>query len=73
MAKAPQSFKLNDILNVHNAAIRDGKYNYVDSASMMLDYGHQLYPVDGEPENIKITTPSDYYMFLGISKNRDNQ
>jgi len=72
MAKAPQSFKLDDILQVHNSAIKDGQHDYVDSASMMMAYGHKLHPVDGEPENIKITTPSDYYMFLGISRNREN-
>ena len=72
MAKAPQSFKLDDILQAHTSAITDGRHDFVDSASMMMAYGHKLYPVDGEPENIKITTPSDYYMFLGISKNREN-
>lgn len=73
VAKAPQSFLLDDILAVHNSARQDGKYDYIDSASMMRAYGYKLHPVDGEPENIKITTPSDYYMFLGISKNRDGQ
>ena len=38
---------------------------------MMMHYGYPLYPVWGEPENIKITTPSDYYMFTGILKNRE--
>ena len=41
------------------------------SASMMMHYGYTLYPVLGETENIKITTPSDYYMFTGIIKNRE--
>ncbi|ETJ28520.1 2-C-methyl-D-erythritol 4-phosphate cytidylyltransferase 2, partial [human gut metagenome] len=40
-------------------------------ASMMMHYGYTLYPVLGETENIKITTPSDYYMFTGIIKNRE--
>ena len=38
---------------------------------MMMHYGYTLYPVIGETENIKITTPSDYYMFTGIIKNRE--
>ena len=71
MAKAPQSFFLDDILMAHEQAIRDGKHDFIDSASMMIHYGHTLHTVMGEPENIKITTPSDYYMFLGISKNRE--
>lgn len=73
MAKAPQSFLLDQILDAHTMAIRDGRHDYIDSASLMMAYGYRLYPVDGEPENIKITTPSDYYMFLGISRNRDQQ
>lgn len=71
MAKAPQSFKLDDILFAHEKAIADGMHNFIDSASMMIHYGHTLHTVMGEPENIKVTTPSDYYMFLGISKNRE--
>lgn len=73
MAKAPQSFRLNDILNVHERAISEGQHNFIDSASMMIHYGYKLHTVMGEPENIKVTTPSDYYMFLGISKNREEK
>lgn len=73
MAKAPQSFKLNEIMDAHEKAIREGKHDFIDSATMMIYYGHTLHTVMGEPENIKITTPSDYYMFLGISKNREEQ
>ena len=73
MAKAPQSFKLDDIIATHKKAIAEGKHDFIDSASMMIYYGHTLHTVMGEPENIKVTTPSDYYMFLGISKNREGQ
>ena len=71
MAKAPQSFKLDDILSVHDRAKTEGIHDFIDSASMMMHYGYTLYPVLGETENIKITTPSDYYMFTGIIKNRE--
>ena len=72
MAKAPQSFRLVDILSVHDTSIAEGIHDFIDSASMMMHYGYPLYPVWGEPENIKITTPSDYYMFTGILKNRES-
>lgn len=72
MAKAPQSFRLGDILSVHDTSIAEGIHDFIDSASMMMHYGYPLYPVWGEPENIKITTPSDYYMFTGILKNRES-
>ena len=71
MAKAPQSFRLDDIISVHNRAKDEGIHDFIDSASMMMHYGYTLYPVLGETENIKITTPSDYYMFTGIIKNRE--
>ncbi len=73
MAKAPQSFKLDEILSAHEKAIAEGKHDFIDSASMMIYYGYTLHTVMGQPENIKVTTPSDYYMFLGISKNREDK
>lgn len=73
MAKAPQSFWLDDILKVHEESISEEKHNYIDSASMMMAYGYRLHIIEGEMENIKITTPSDYYMYLGISKERSTQ
>ena len=73
MAKAPQSFKLSDILSVHEHAIADGCHNFIDSASMMMHYGHTMHVVEGKPENIKITTPSDYYMYLGITQEGENR
>lgn len=72
MAKAPQCFLLDDILAAHERAKQDGTHrNFIDSSSMMIHYGHELHTVIGEEENIKITTPSDYYMFLGISRARE--
>lgn len=73
LARAPQAFRLDDIIGVHNKSIEEGNHNYIDSASMMIAHGYTLHTVMGEPENIKVTTPSDYYMFLGISKNREKQ
>ncbi len=72
MAKAPQAFRLNDILNAHEKSIKEGNHAYIDSASMMIAQGVELYTVLGKPENIKITTPSDYYMYYGIV-NSNNQ
>ena len=65
-AKAPQSFILNDIYKTHLRAIKDGKTNIIDSATMMSLYGYKLHTVECKNENIKITTPIDYYMFKAI-------
>ena len=71
MARAPQSFYLRDILDAHKKAEAEGK-DFIDSASMMQYYGHALYTVEGSPENIKITTPNDFYTFRALVDAREN-
>lgn len=73
LAKAPQSFRLRDIFDAHQRAIREGKLNFIDSASMMKYYGYTLHTVEGKSTNIKITTPTDYYLFRAIIDARENQ
>lgn len=72
IAKAPQSFYLSDIMTAHEKAIKDMNFEMVDSASLMMHYGYKLHTVDGPLENIKITTPSDYYIFRAIYEAREN-
>lgn len=72
MAKAPQCFFLKDIYNAHLRAQAEQHMNFIDSASLMRFYGHALYTVECPAENIKITTPSDYYMFRAISDAQEN-
>ena len=71
LARAPQSFYLGDLLAAHRLAERDS-LNFIDSATMMKHYGHPMYTVQGLPENIKITTPNDYYMFKALTDAREN-
>lgn len=71
MARAPQSFYLSDILETHRKSVMDGK-EFIDSASMMKYYGHPLYTVEGLPENIKITTPNDFYTFRALVDAHEN-
>lgn len=73
MAKAPQSFRLKDIYEAHIRAHQDGKQDFIDSATLMRYYGYDLYTVEGKPTNIKITTPTDYYLFRAIVDERENQ
>lgn len=63
LARAPQSFYLKDIYNCHKKAVIEGKNEMIDSATMMSYYGYDLSIVVGPVENIKITTPSDYFSF----------
>lgn len=65
-AKAPQCFFLRDIWKTHLRAIKDGNIDMIDSATLMSIYGYVLHTTECSPENIKITTPNDYYMFKAI-------
>jgi 2-C-methyl-D-erythritol 4-phosphate cytidylyltransferase len=71
-AKAPQCFRLADIWQVHQRAKQDGVVNSIDSASLMRNYGYTLHTVQGSPDNIKITTPSDFYIFRALYETREN-
>lgn len=71
-AKAPQSFYLKDILAAHERAKKEGISDIVDSATLMIRYGHALHVVEGTSENIKITFPSDFYMFRALYEAKEN-
>ncbi|KDE61603.1 IspD/TarI family cytidylyltransferase [Fusobacterium necrophorum] len=72
VARAPQSFYLEDILKCHEKSIYENKLDFIDSASMMNYYGYKLNIVFGPAENIKITTPSDFYTFKAIQDMKEN-
>lgn len=72
MAKAPQCFYLKDILSAHKKAQQENRNDFIDSASLMRHYGHSLFTVEGPTENIKITTPSDFYLFRALLDAREN-
>jgi 2-C-methyl-D-erythritol 4-phosphate cytidylyltransferase len=66
VAKAPQSFKLINILSVHRQAIKDQYNESIDSSSLMLKYGTSIRLIEGSSSNIKITTPTDYFIFKAL-------
>ena len=66
MARAPQCFRLKDIYEAHLQAKAEGRNDFVDSASLMQYYGYTLFTVQGPMENIKITTPMDFYVFRAL-------
>jgi len=71
-AKAPQSFYLKDIMEAHLKAREDGNFEMIDSATLMSHYGYKMHLVEGNVENIKITNPSDFYMFRSLYEAREN-
>lgn len=72
MARAPQCFYLQEILEAHRRAREEDKHDFIDSASIMKYYGHSLSVVDGPVENIKITTPMDFYTFRALFEARES-
>lgn len=72
VARAPQSFYLKDILGAHEKAIAEGIFDCIDSCTMMQKYGYPLYLVDGSDENIKVTTPEDFYTMRALLEAKEN-
>lgn len=72
MARAPQCFYLQDIYAAHLKAKTEHRGDFIDSAMLMQHYGAKLYMVDGPVENIKITTPTDFYLFRALLDAKEN-
>ncbi len=72
VAKAPQCFYLKDILSSHEKALSEGVTDFIDSCTMMKHYGYSLHMTDGPYENIKITTPDDFYTMRAILEAKEN-
>ena len=72
LGRAPQCFYMSKLIELHEKA--QGKHldNIVDSASLFFHFGERIFTVDGPAENIKLTTPSDYYYFKAIIDARES-
>lgn len=73
IARAPQCFRLMDILAAHYSAQESGKHDFIDSCTMMSHYGHKVNTIIGPMENIKITTPTDFFIFKAMVEVHENQ
>lgn len=72
IAKAPQSFRLGKLLDAHQKAVKEGMIDCIDTAYLMQLQGNGVYTVEGSAENIKITTPTDFYIFRALMDIREN-
>lgn len=72
LARAPQSFWLDEIISTHRKALDEKKIDFIDSCSMMKYYGKKLFLIDGPQENIKITTPDDFYTMRALLDAKEN-
>ena len=73
IARAPQCFRLTEILEAHHKAQESGRHDFIDSCTMMSYYGHQVNTIIGPMENIKITTPTDFFIFRAMVQVHENQ
>lgn len=73
-ARAPQSFRLGEILDLYDRTVSEGESDTIDSASIMQRYGRKLYHVEGPMSNIKVTTGDDLHIartFFSIIETRE--
>lgn len=72
LARAPQSFYLDDILSAHQKALRNNETNHIDSCSLLNHYGYKLHSLLGPKYNIKITTPEDFFLMRSLMEAKEN-
>lgn len=75
VARAPQSFYLDDIVEAERNSLKNGDIECIDSCSVMKKYGKYKNPhiVLCSNDNIKITTPEDYYIAEALIQQRKNK
>ena len=75
VARAPQCFYLNEILEAENNAINNNDTDCIDSCSVMMKYGKYKKPhiTECRNDNIKITTPEDYFIAKALIEQRKNR
>lgn len=75
VARAPQSFYLKDILEAEYKALENNDIDCIDSCSVMKKYGKykEPYIVPCSNDNIKITTPEDYYIAEALIREKKNK
>lgn len=66
IAKAPQTFRFQDVLRAHEAAVSMPDHVTIDTCTIMTELGVDLHFVQCDDTNIKITTPGDFYVFKAL-------
>lgn len=71
-AKAPQSFRYRQILNLYERAQREG-IRSIDSSYLCSIYHVPMHVVESTKNNLKITEPADYYMYRALYEAVESQ
>ena len=60
IAQTPQSFRFETILEAHRRAMREGRDDFTDDAALAEWAGLTVATFEGDPANMKLTTPEDF-------------
>ena len=58
--QTPQAFEFDLILAAHRSARNDNRHDLTDDAAVAEYAGHSVFVFEGDPDNVKITTTSDF-------------
>ena len=74
-AQAPQSFRLQDILDAHEQIRRrpEGYENMVDACTILRTLDRPVHMVRGNRGNLKITTPEDVFLYRALLEYREHE
>lgn len=65
--QTPQTFRLGEILNAHDEALKKGITNSVSSCTMMIELGGRtLHIAQGEEKNLKLTNLEDISIYKSL-------
>lgn len=68
----PQAFRISLLTQAHDAAVKQG-FMGTDDASLVEEFGGMVYMVEGDYNNLKITTPEDLYIAEAIMKEKKDR
>ena len=71
-AKAPQSFRFGEIMALYERAKQE-EFKSIDSSHLCSTYNIPMHIVMSTKNNIKITEPSDYYIFRALYEALEGQ
>src|SRR5207253_11006160 len=60
IAQTPQAFRYDVILEAHRRAVREGRNDFTDDAALAEWAGLTVATFEGDPANMKLTTPQDF-------------
>lgn len=66
ITQTPQTFFLNEIIEVHKEAVEKGINDSIASCSLYVELGRKLYLSLGSEKNIKLTTSEDIEIFTAL-------